>query len=616
MEVNPFFKSLIFFLFLFFASACTVDYSTFETPKPDWIADAVFYQIFPERFRNGDPFNDPDKHSLFGSYPHDTTSDWQLSPWTADWYKLQPWEKKNGKGLAYNLQRRRYGGDLQGIIEKLDYLKDLGVNALYLNPIFEAPSLHKYDAATYIHVDDNFGPNPQIDRKIVQKENPVDPKTWRWTTADTLFLKLLQEAHQRNIRVIIDGVFNHVGMTHWAFLDVQKRGPKSPFKDWFTILQWDDPSTPQNEFRYKGWYNVAELPELKEDEHGLIAPIREHIFAVVERWMDPNNDGDPSDGIDGWRLDVAEMVHHDFWKQFRKKVKSINPQAYLVGEIFWEDWQNNKLMNPAPWLQGDQFDGVMNYQWAVLNTRFFIDRKKKIKASEFVKGLQQLDKRYRPRFQFQVLNLMDSHDTDRLSSNIVNPDLMYDKHVSPYDNPMYKIRKPTEQERQVQRLVALFQFTVPGAPMIYYGTESGMWGGDDPDCRKPMVWSDLVYEPETVNVDQTPRPADSVFFDYDLFHYYRFLIHLRKKEIALRKGELKFVYWDDAKDVIAFTRTLGDERLMIVLNNSDHPQNVTLQMEGNLWIDLLTKEEYERFDGALNLKLRSKQGVILKRKSV
>ena len=309
---------------------------------PDWVPDAVFYQIFPERFRNGDPANDPTLASLKGSYPHDNTSAWSVSPWGADWYKLQPWETANGKGFYFNAQRRRNGGDLQGIIDKLDYLVDLGINAIYLNPVFESHSLHKYDTESYFHIDNNFGPDPQGDRKIMARENPAKPATWRWTAADKLFLKFIKLAHQRGIRVIIDGVFNHVGLRFWAFQDVRKNGQKSAYKNWFTIRSWDDPETEQDEFEYTGWVGVRELPELREDDDGLVPPIRAHIFAAVKRWMDPNGDGDPSDGIDGWRLDVAEMVHHNFWKDFRTHVKKINQNAYITAEIFWDDGQNNK----------------------------------------------------------------------------------------------------------------------------------------------------------------------------------------------------------------------------------------------------------------------------------
>lgn len=608
-------KTSFFLLFsILFLNACKSDVSVLEKPQPSWIADAVFYQIFPERFRNGNPLNDPDKKSLFGSYPHDTTSAWHISPWTSDWYRLQPWEKANGKGFRYNVQRRRYGGDLQGVIDKLDYLRDLGINAIYFNPLFESPSLHKYDASTYIHIDDNFGPNPVKDRKLVAGENPIDPQTWQWTTADSLFLKLIREAHKRNIRIILDGVFNHVGITHWAFLDVQKNGPKSHFKDWFTILSWDDPNTPQNEFKYKCWMNVPELPELKEDKNGFIPPVKKHIFEVVKRWMDPNKDGDPSDGIDGWRLDVAEMIHHNFWKEFRVLVKTINPQAYIVGEIFWKDWQNNQLMNPAPWLKGDEFDGVMNYQWAALMTQYFIDQKTKISTKQFLRQLAKLDQRYAYRFRFQQLNLMDSHDTDRLASNIVNPDLFYDKRTSPFDNPKYLVRKPRENEWQILRLIAMFQFTYPGAPMIYYGTEAGMWGADDPDCRKPMVWDDMVFEPEKTNFNQKPRAADSVAFDYNLFEFYKKLIKIRRSEIALRRGAFNVIDSENQNDMFAFIRKYGDQQVLVAINNSGYDQKFNIDYSGNArWQNLWNGQIIHPEKGSLRLTILKKSAVILKK---
>jgi glycosidase len=359
--------------------------------------------------------------------------------------------------------------------------------------------------------------------------------------------------------------------------------------------------------------NVPELPELKENADGLIPPIRKHIFNVVERWMDPNHDGDPADGIDGWRLDVAEMVHHKFWKDFRIHVKRINPQAYIAGEIFWRDWKNNKLMNPAPWLKGDEFDGVMNYQWAALMTRYFIDQKTKITTSQFVKNLKKLDERYAYAFRYQQLNLMDSHDTDRLASNIVNPDLFYDKNVSLTDNPYYDVRKPNARERQKQKLIALFQFVYPGAPMIYYGTESGMWGADDPDCRKPMVWDDLQYEPEKANISKKPRPVDSVKFDFDLFEYYKKLIHLRRSEIALRRGDFKILKIDDKRGLLVFSRTFGGDQILVIINNSDQEQKMDEKILGNAgYLELLTQTRWPGHR-AEKFSLKARSGVILKK---
>ncbi|MDZ7265084.1 MAG: alpha-amylase family glycosyl hydrolase, partial [candidate division KSB1 bacterium] len=340
---------------------------------PLWAKQAIWYQIFPERFWNGDKNNDPTLLDLVGGWPHHQPSQWQIHPWTSDWYKLQPWEETYQKDFYWCAGLRRYGGDLQGILDRLDYLQELGINAIYLNPIFEAPSLHKYDATMYHHIDNNFGPDPETDRAIWASENPADPGTWRWTTADSLFLKLIESCHQRGIKVIIDGVFNHVGLTFWAFQDVMKNQQASAYKDWFTIKRWDDPNTPENEFDYEGWYGVKDLPELKEDQNGLVTGPREHIRAIVQRWLDPNGDGDPSEGIDGWRLDVAEKVNIAFWRDFRKWVKAINPEAYITGEIWWEDWPNNRMMNAKPWLQGDAFDGVMNYRVARAIKQFLID---------------------------------------------------------------------------------------------------------------------------------------------------------------------------------------------------------------------------------------------------
>jgi glycosidase len=251
-----------------------------------------------------------------GAWPYFVPEGWQNHPWTSDWYKLQPWEAKTGHDFYWNAGVRRYGGDLQGVIDKLDYLQNLGITAIYLNPVFESPSLHKYDASMYHHIDNNFGPAPDVDREMWSKENPADPATWQWTPADKLFLKLISESHKRGMKIIIDGVFNHTGTQFWAFKDIVKNQQNSKYKDWYTINSWDD-SAKGTKFDYAGWYGVKDLPEIREDSTGLVKGPREHIHDIVKRWMDPNGDGDPSDGIDGWRLDVAEQVNHNFWKNFK-----------------------------------------------------------------------------------------------------------------------------------------------------------------------------------------------------------------------------------------------------------------------------------------------------------
>ncbi|MBP9004771.1 MAG: glycoside hydrolase family 13 protein [Candidatus Marinimicrobia bacterium] len=536
-----------------------------------WTYDAIWYQIFPERFRNGDPTNDPTIETLEGTWPYEPQTQWSIMPWTADWYKLQPWEKSNQRDFYYNAQLRRYGGDIEGIIDKLDYLVDLGINAIYLNPVFESASSHKYGATMYHHIDNNFGPDPAGDIAIWQTENPNDPSTWQWTSADKLFLKLIQEVHTRQMKIIIDGVFNHVGIPFWAFQDVKKNGEASPYADWFVIKSFDDPSTIEDEFEYQGWNGIPDLPEIWEDENGPVQGFRAHIKAVVERWGDPNGDGDPSDGIDGWRLDVAEKVSKNFWRDFRKWVKSINPEAYLTGEIWWEDFMNNKMFDASPWLQGDIFDGVMNYRFGDAMLKAFIDREMRIKPSELDQLLGDIREKYPLPAQYQLQNIIGSHDNERFASMLLNPDRWIDHGGNLVYNKDFKINRPSDELRQIQKTILVFQFTYIGAPYIYYGDEVGMWGADDPDNRKPMVWDDMQYEPETTHPFGIKRPVDSVKVDTDLFNFYKSVINLRKNHECLRRGRYKTILTDDKKGIFGFERKYGTETIYIFANLNDKP---------------------------------------------
>ncbi len=582
---------------------------------PEWAKQVVWYQIFPERFRNGDPSNDPKLEDIAGAWPHDLSLPFQTADWTGDWYAYHDWETPE-KDLNFHIQRRRYGGDLQGVLDKLDYLQELGISAIYFNPLFESPSLHKYDAATYHHIDNNFGPTPQKDTEIIATETPDDPATWKWTGADSLFLRLLAACHARGIRVIIDGVFNHVGRNFWAFRDVREKGAASPYASWFTVKRWDDPATPKDEFDYEGWFGVKELPEWREDENGIVSGPREYIFSAVRRWMDPNGDGDPSDGVDGWRLDVADMVAMPFWRDFRKFVRGINPEAYLVGEVWWEDWPNNKMYNARPWLEGDVFDAVMNYRWAQEVIHFFVDRQRKIQASEFDRRLRRLRQDYPKEVNYVLMNLLDSHDTDRIASQIVNPDDDYDHRDHPRDNPNYDVRKPTPEEIRIQKLVAVFQMTYLGAPMIYYGDEAGMWGADDPDCRKPMLWPEFVYAPEASHPLGKPRPVDENRFNRDLFEHYQKLIHIRNQEPALQTGEIATVLVDDANDVYAFKRFDPRDTVVVVLNNSDETRSVALaaaELDAKkTFRDLISEKTFAAVNDSVRLDLAPKTAVILK----
>ncbi len=557
------------------------------TEPPEWAYDAIWYQIFPERFCNGDPNNDPTVSTLKDTWPYETPKNWAISPWTAEWYKLQPWERENAQGFYYNAQLRRYGGDLQGILEKLDYLQELGINALYLNPIFESASAHKYGATYYHHVDNNFGPDPIGDSLIWAQENPADPQTWQWTSADSLFLRLIKEVHQRGMHIIIDGVFNHVGIPFWAFQDVKRRGEFSEFSGWFIINSFDDPETPADEFSYQGWANIPDLPEIWESRAGPPREFKQHIRAIIRRWGDPNGDGDPSDGIDGWRLDVADKVSKEFWREFRRWVKALNPEAYLVGEVWWEDFFKNKMYNAAPWLQGDIFDGVMNYRFTEIMLNTFVNTKPLHKPTLLNNLLGEIRQQYPQQAQYVSQNLMGSHDTERFASMVANPDRWLDHACHLQYNPEFNILPPNPVQRRKQLAIIAFQFAYIGAPYIYYGDEVGLWGADDPDCRKPMLWQELQYEPETVDPYGKAIGPVPVKPDLELLHYYQEVIRIRKEHPALRRGKYLSVISDDKHGVFAFERTTPDEVVRLVFNLTDKLQKlapaVYLAPDPKLW---------------------------------
>jgi glycosidase len=221
---------------------------------PQWAKEAIWYQIFVERFRNGDSTNDPTPADMSGSFPDKIPADWKITPWGHDWYSHEAWlDKVGANGFYSKIQARRYGGDLQGVLDKMDYIQSLGVTAIYFNPLNDSPSLHKYDARNYTHIDRNFGPDPKGDAAIINSEVHDDPSTWKLTSADRLFLKVVNEFHKRGIRVIMDYSWNHTGKTFWALEDIRKNGKDSKYADWYTVTQFDDPSTPQDELTYKGW---------------------------------------------------------------------------------------------------------------------------------------------------------------------------------------------------------------------------------------------------------------------------------------------------------------------------------------------------------------------------
>lgn len=568
---------LFFFILLFSCNSpsnspdSNSNQTLFNEP-PAWAQDAIWYQIFVERFRNGDSTNDPTIDDIQGSWPHKFGENWQVKSWTGDWFN-NPENLPGKEFYDFDIQTRRYGGDLQGILDKLDYMQDLGITAIYFNPLNDAPSLHKFDARNYRHIDVNFGSDPIGDKKIMATEDPLDPSTWKWTSADKLFLQVIKELHKRDIKLVLDYSWNHTGIKFWAWQDILKNGENSKYAHWYEIESFDDPATSENEFKYNGWAGVAELPELKKVDvekrvhgkpyKGNIHPdIKEHIFNVSKRWLDPNGDGNCDDGIDGFRLDVADQIGMDFWKDYRKYVRSVNPNTLLVGEIWWESWPD-VLMNPRPYVNGDVFDIVMFYQSYKPARAFFA------KASAYG-GAEKLRKDWTTATSGMSNNTVKSmmamsasHDTPRISTSFLNKGKYK---VRPRDNKEYLTGQPDKETFERIKLYLAYQFTMPGAPQIYAGDEMGMWGGDDPDCRKPLWWEDMDFEKESADPYKSDTTKYQIGFNRSIHDYYKKLAKIRSENPVLRRGELNFLHAEG--DLLIFERIDEKQRIRVLINNS------------------------------------------------
>lgn len=512
---------------------------------PDWAKDVIWYQIFPERFANGDPSNDPTRASL--NDPQYVTPNWETMKWESEWYDRADWEKEMSPHFYDTVYHRRYGGDLQGVIDKLDYLKDLGINGIYFNPIFYADSLHKYDGNSFHHIDPYFGPDPQGDLDLIENES-TNPASWKWTAADKLFLKLLDEAKARGIRVIIDGVWNHTGRDFFAFQDVREKRAKSRFARWYNIIQFDDPKTARNEFDYHGWYGFKSLPEFSNDpsEQNLAPGPKRYIFNASKRWMDPNGDGDPSEGIDGWRLDVAEEVPAGFWREWHAYIREINPEIFTTAEIWG---------SAGDYLHDTHFDSAMNYRgFAIPVKGWLVDGR--ISSKVFAERINSERESHSADTAHILQNLVDSHDTQRIGSAIANRNSFPEyKNADWFDyddgervnarTQGYRKDPPNAEGRKVWKLVALLQATYVGAPMIYYGSELGMWGADDPDDRMPTWWHRK---------------------DEEIFSTYQETLALRHQYPSLRRGGFKVLETRENGQLLVFERTLGDERVVVAIN--------------------------------------------------
>lgn len=565
------------------------------TPKfetPDWAKGAVWYQIFPERFRNAVAANDPNGSGVF------------MAPWTTDWYKVLPgeleaWEKRRalnpdtrqrgGGDLHKVIFDRRYGGDLQGVQQKMSELADLGITALYLNPIFQARSLHKYDASDFRHIDEALAntttPSQPIDSGYYRppQGETEDPATWTWTQADRYFVdSFLPAAKTSNLRVVLDGVWNHVGFEHWAFADLRKRGKSSPYAPWF-IAEFDEAGKLES---WSGWERKnGYLPEFRQvlgegrdwdktvEKGDLNAGVKKHVFDVTRRWMDPDGDGNPRDGIDGWRLDVAGEVGDRFWKSWREHVRSINPQAITIAEI----WGKAKGLTDA-----NIFDTQMHYPFAYpvlawLNNAE-LERPKPdasgtlattpVSSTQLAARLEEAFASDPAQTQLVHQNLFASHDTDRYVNMIWNPGRGYnqDNRLQNRDEQPrekdatyvpYNAGRPPREVYERSLLGVAIQSTYIGAPMIFYGDEYGMWGANDPTCRKPLPWEDTG-----ANEDERMKP------DSDLRARYRDWLRLRQDPQignTLRFGSVRHIDSGNP-DVFAFERELMGQRVIVMVN--------------------------------------------------
>lgn len=460
-----------------------------HTP-PEWVKNAVFYQIFPERFANGDPSLNPENTE---AWTHDTVP-------TADNF---------------------FGGDLQGVIDNLDYLTELGITCIYFTPFFEGFSNHKYDTIDYLKVDPQFGDN----------------KTAK---------KLVKEAHKKGIRIMLDAVFNHSGYYFPPFQDVLKNGEKSRFKDWFHIKEFPLTTEPLN---YDTFGFVPSMPKLNTENR----EVKAYLLEVARYWVEDI-------GVDGWRLDVANEVDHRFWREFRDTVKRANPEAYILGEI----WHNSMA-----WLGGDQFDAVMNYPVTNSIIDFFV--KDDIDAETFMGRLDAMQIAYPQQANEAAFNLLDSHDTPRLLTI-------------------------AEGNKDRLKLAVLFQLTYMGAPCIYYGDEIGMDGGDDPGCRKPMIWEEKHQ-------------------DLELLEFYKNVIELRKDHKALQDGTFKFLSAKKDSKYTAFERTDGNNRFIIIMNSSETKQQVELTgLDPGSFRNVAGTGSYEVANHKLNTELEPLSALILKQK--
>ena len=515
----------------FFNYKITPGFST-----PDWAKGAVIYQIYVDRFANGDPTNDVlDREYIYIGEPVSRVTDWEKYP-------------------AQMGVREFYGGDLQGVLDHLDYLEDLGVDVLYLNPIFVSPSNHKYDIQDYDYVDPHF-------TKIVVDEGEVLPEgalnniqatkyisrvtdKRNLEASNAFFVKFVEEVHKRGMRVILDGVFNHCGSFN-KWMDAERlyenqygyeKGAyvdkNSPYHDYFTF--YNEEEWPYNE-EYDGWWGHRTLPKLNYEKS---PQLYEYILNIGRKWVSPPYN------VDGWRLDVAadlgynEETNHRFWRDFRSAVKEANPDAIILAEHY---------ADPGEWLEGDQWDTVMNYNAFMEPVTWFFTGMEKHSdehRSDLLGNTQAfLDSMmyHMSRFQYPSLlvsmNELSNHDHSRFLTR-TNQTVGRTEFLGP---------EAADQgvNKGILRAAVMLQMTWPGAPTIYYGDEAGVTGWTDPDNRRTYPWG---HE------------------DRELIEYHRELIRLHKAHKALMTGSL--LYLEGAYKVICYGRFDEQEKMVVLINGS------------------------------------------------
>ena len=531
---------------------------------PQWAAEAVWYQIFPDRFCRLNQDNPITAQDILGTAPWNINAEkpWQIHPWTADWNLRQPYENGNTKDFHTNKLRRRFCGDINGVISKLDYLADLGVNALYFTPLQYSPSLHKYDGTNFLHVDPFFGSNPRADIGQIDDEDFDDFDNATWTTADRETLRLISEAHKRGMKVMFDGVFNHIGYNSKPFQDVLKNHKESKYADWFHI-DWTK-TTPKRLQYEKFWGCVKEMPKLNYGSQ----EVKRYVFATLKRWLNPIVEGVGYEGIDGWRLDHAIGVPMTFWKSAHEFCKKINKNSLFLAEFIEPD------TIIKPYLENGAFDCVMNYGFYFLACEFFTGDGKKMTAKEFDRKIWNQLKLYPLGSNYLAMNLLGTHDTERIASLIVNRKMKeYGSIEKFFQNTHctdrgYTSRRPDELERQIQRMMIVFEFAMIGAPMVYYGDELGMYGGNDPDCRKPMCWPDMKFddEHEVRSAMHKYYVKEPIAADMELRDFYKRIIALRRSSKALTQGTMTTDYASSDSRVWVISRRSGSERIIFAFN--------------------------------------------------